>query len=526
MPRKTPTTGGPARRLRASLNVRLSKAASEENTSLEGMIADLRALAAREGFEEVALHVDDGKSGGYRDRPGFQAWIADAREGRADVLLAWHVDRMTREGLNVAATLLDVVEGKDPATGRPAHPPVRLMDAKGLDSEDGTAFRFQFVIAAEIARAERERIRDRARAKDARLREARRWAGGPPPYGYRIVKNPHGPGKALDVAPEEATVIHEAADAVMSGVPLGRVVRRLNARGVRSRHGKDWSRTTLRQVLVGDAVLGRYVVHGEVMRDEDGKAITVWPPVLTVGQSRALRAALAPTPDARKAVRYGARLLSGIVVCHSCGNALQVARRADGSVTYRCQTQSDGGVCAAQVVVAALPFEAWAETFYLATYGRSPETERRLLARPDEDVAALDEAIAATLTALGKAATPEGFARLQDLQARRADAASRAPVGPQMVEVLTGRTKAQAWAAEDVEGRRDMLRRDLPGPVVLGPGRRGRRGFDPARLVDFDLDAFLSPEDLGAGGSPSDNLGRRSEAGQGALAGGGARLTN
>lgn len=493
MPRKNART--PARQgNRASLYVRLSKAAGDENTSKEGMTADLRALCTREGFEEVALHVDDGKTGAVRDRPEFIAWLADAREGRTDVLVAWHVDRMTREGLNVAATLLDVVEGKDPTTGRVVSAPIRLMDAKGLDSRDGTAFRFQFVIAAEIARAERERMRDRQRAKDERLRKAGRWPGGPAPYGYQIVPNPKGPGKALAVDLKAADVVQEAARRVLAEEPLGRVVRDLNSRGVLSKQGKAWSRVTLRQVLTGDAVLGRMILHGEVMRDAEGAAVQVWEPILTLAQSKALRQSLAPAPDPAKRTRPGARLLSGLIVCHSCGKPLQVARRTDGTVAYRCQTQSDGGVCPAQVVVAAPPIEDWAEGFYLRRFGRIEETERRAIASEDEDVSALDDAIGATLASLAKSATPELFARLQDLQARRAEAEKRAPVGPQIVEVPTGRTKAQEWAAQDAEGRRAMLRRDL-GPLVLGPGRRGPRGFDPARLVDFDLDAYPSPEE-------------------------------
>ncbi|WP_132197142.1 recombinase family protein [Kribbella orskensis] len=66
-------------------------------------------------------HVDDGLTGALRNRPEFIAWLDDARECRASTLIAWHVDRMTREGVNVAAAILDVAEGKDPETGK-AHP--------------------------------------------------------------------------------------------------------------------------------------------------------------------------------------------------------------------------------------------------------------------------------------------------------------------------------------------------------------------------------------------------------------------
>jgi len=188
---------------RASLYVRLSVAANGENMSLAGMTEDLRALCEREGFDEVALHVDNGLSGAVRDRPQFLAWLADAREGRADVLVTWHTDRLSREGLQVAAMLLDVVEGKDRDSGKVVHAPVRLFDSKGLDSREGESFRLRFVLQAEIARAERERMRDRNRAAYRRVRAAGRWSGATP-YGYRPADNPNGPGKVLEIDPGRA----------------------------------------------------------------------------------------------------------------------------------------------------------------------------------------------------------------------------------------------------------------------------------------------------------------------------------
>lgn len=172
-------------RNRVSLYVRLSRAADETNASLEGMISELRELCVKQGLQEVALHVDDGLSGGFRDRPEFQEWVSDARQERADVLMTPHVDRLTREGLNVAASLLDVVEGKDSLTGRVVHRPVRLLDARGIDSNDGDAFRFRFVLQAEVARSERERMRDRSRSSVRRLRRKGRWPGALHPLAIK-----------------------------------------------------------------------------------------------------------------------------------------------------------------------------------------------------------------------------------------------------------------------------------------------------------------------------------------------------
>ena len=69
------------------------------------------AGAASLGLEVYDVHVDNGTSGAIRNRPEFLAWLADARKEHVGTLIASHSDRLTREGVNAAAMVLDVVEG-------------------------------------------------------------------------------------------------------------------------------------------------------------------------------------------------------------------------------------------------------------------------------------------------------------------------------------------------------------------------------------------------------------------------------
>lgn len=474
------TTAQP--RLRVSLYARLSKQASQENVSLAGMTTDLRAVVAREGFEEVALHVDDGLSGSVRDRPEFTAWLDDARQGRCDVLVAWHVDRMTREGLNVAAMMLDVVEGKNPATGKVVNRPVRLMDTRGLDSANGDSWRMAFVVMAEVARAELQRIKDRNKAKSERLRKAGRWAGGGAPYGYRIIEA-DGPGKTLAVEPDEAAAIREAAARILGGEPLGRVARWMTEHGTPPRRADAWSRVTLRQVLTGDAVLGRMTIGGQVERDGDGHALTPFEPILNLTESAALRQQLKPVPDAAKGGRKPARLLSGFIVCHSCGNRMQVARRTRGEVTYRCMTRSNGGACANAVVITAGQVDDYIEERWLAMFGPMPIIEERAVIEDDGQLAKTEDAIAAAVRQLAQSATPELFARLQTLQAERDQIAAAAQYTAQRTELVrTGRRFGEVWAAAvSLDDKRELLQTTVES-VIIGPGHRGPRGLDAGRV--------------------------------------------
>ncbi|WP_329544707.1 recombinase family protein [Streptomyces sp. NBC_01356] len=484
-------------RNRASLYVRLSVAADDENMSLQGMIDDMRDLCAREGLEEVALYVDDGKSGGRRDRDEFQAWLNDARTGACDVLVNPVTDRLTREGLNVAATILDVVEGKDPATGRTAHRPVRLVDCNGIDSLHGDAFRFRFVIQAEVGRSERERIRDRSRIRARNLRRAGRWGGGTPPFGYQAIENPDGAGWVLDIASTEAEAIREAAEALLKTPPdpLTRVVRRMNHQGVQPRRAKQWSRLTLQKVLTGDHILGRATQNGHLLRDQDGKILTPFPAVLTLGQVTALRARLAPQGSSTP--RGGgrpARPLSSLLTCHSCLADLVVhhsaARTRDGKhavpgkpsrIMYRCPTRGQGGICEKPVAISAEPVEEYVIGLYLRTVGGSPMYRKQTVVSGVEELALIEEEIKELLQDLATQADADTFLKLQKAQTRQAELSQ---VDPQSTTQLvpTGQTVAEHWEGSMPDDRRTMLAEAFD-ELVIGPGRRGPKGFDVSRLA-------------------------------------------
>ena len=463
----------------ASLYIRLSRQAKGSNLSLDGMIDDCHQLAARLGLSVHAVHVDNGKSGAIRNRPEFLAWLNDARQGHVGTLIGSHSDRLTREGVNAAAMVLDVVEGKDPTTGAVVRSPVRLATVDGLDSEkDAESFRWRFVIAAEVARAERERIRERNIATKERLAATKRFPGGAIPYGCKVVERPDPAdggkvGKYLERDEEEALVLSEVAARLLRGDSVRSCVYWLSSEGIKTRRGHEWQRTSLISTLLSEPTKEH---------------------VLNAATHRALSERLQPKRHGgvkHNGGRPAAHLLvGGLGKCGGCGGNLTTAGgrpKGDGTsypARYTCMGKSKGQACPGGATINAKACDDEIERRFLERYGNEPYMEIRTVLMGGEELEQAKADDAAAQKALSETLSAENFAAAQEARARL-EAAQAHPVRRQDTLHLTGQTFAERWNSTNLEGRRTMLTDNLATPVVLMPGKP-KQGPGRGKVVNLD----------------------------------------
>jgi DNA invertase Pin-like site-specific DNA recombinase len=444
------------RRKRVTLYVRLSNERTDRNLSLEGMTADLRELADEIGAEIMEpIRTDDGISGAVRDRPGFQAWLADIHDG-ADVALSWSADRLTREGFEVGQLILDACW---PGGAKGAAPRCRLVTYDdGFDTDrarDYEDFRSSFLSAAESARKERYRYSRRNKARVRRMLAEGRHVGKIP-FGYRL--DPDRPA-VLVVDQEEAATAAEMMRRVLAGDYPSEVARWLNASGVPTHSGKPWARQTVLQVLTSKSNAGEPLAAGT----EGREPILSYADVAEVTR-RFERKPAELDPVTGQPKRGGARdhtrgsqaLLGGLIVCHDC---LQPLRSSSGR--YTCMTKADGGICGGAVSVTRGIAERDVLDFYDGTFGRLPEVRHVVRDTAAGERDALEREQAALLRDMAKGFTPELGARLAEVQARRVEL-DGSPVEREATWVPTGRTWSEALVAQPTtEGKRSELRRVL-----------------------------------------------------------------
>lgn len=296
----------------AVLYVRQSLDPTGEGLAVARQRRDGRALARNRGLRIVAEHSDnDTSAAGKVSRPGFAAVLADIESGRASVVIAWDVSRLTR---NRRDTLRVLELGERYG--------VTLAFCRGSDMDLSTpAGRLSADILAGVARHEIDLKSDRQRAANAQRRRNGGAAPGPRAFGYADRNTLH---------PTEAGLLAEVYRQFVAGVTLTSLAKWLTGQGYVTPRGNAWSMQSLRRTLQNSR-------NGGVFVDEDGKVTGhgTWPPVVPYATWRAAvdiitgRRAGQPRPK-----RYP---LSGLIRCGRCGRTMFSTWAAGGVRAYRCQ---------------------------------------------------------------------------------------------------------------------------------------------------------------------------------------------
>lgn len=495
----------------ADLYLRLSLD-REGKTAIERQEADCRAWAERNGLEVRTVHIDRGRSG-YKavDRAGFDAAISALTTGTVGTLVVWKVDRLSRRGMGQVGQVLDQVEK---VGGRI----VFVQD--GLDTSHAQA-RLVLALLSEVARSESANIGLRVASAKAHLRNLGRWIGGQPPYG--LVLNAAG---RLEHDPRTAPIAREIAERALSGEPLVRIARDLNAREIPSPRGKTWGVGTISQLLRAPAFAGllpetlkrdgKYTGKVVPWRDpETGETVEIGEGIVTpaeqvkIMQQIEQRVDVDRTGQTRGVRAQTSHLMTSLLRCGSCNGRMSAAGRS-----YVCQARRLGKPCPAHVTAF---IDAVDRAVAAAFIGRLAALEPGdpLLDRIAERWVAKNDPDAVRERATIQTALDDATAQLADLEDARY--LRNEFVGPDAIrrwqrlhERLTARVEGlrrnladyplpeanigallepeltrEAWALATVEDRRDLLALALDAVIVTpANGRRGVR-FDPDARLRF-----------------------------------------
>jgi site-specific DNA recombinase len=231
--------------VRVAIYCRVSTAKQEDNTSLDTQLAACRAKAKENGWQIVAefREVDSGTAL-YRKEWG--RLIELIRSGGVDVVLAYDLDRLTREQRQLGYLDYDLAK----IGGR-----IELVTSEYENSPEAKAVRSMNAYVAEI---ERIKLAERtARGRRSRAADRGQWLpGGRAPYGMQFADE----GKTkLALDPTTAPYVREIFETVATGGSATGVAKDFNARGIPTPTGRShhWCRTTVLALIRNPIYTGR-----------------------------------------------------------------------------------------------------------------------------------------------------------------------------------------------------------------------------------------------------------------------------
>ncbi len=201
---------------------------------LEAQAASIKAAAARLGLGEVETFTDSGISGaaGIEKRPGLLGAIGALVKGA--VLLVAKRDRLGRDPILVAT-----IERLAARKG------ARIISAagEGTDNDDPSNVLMRRMIDA-FGEYERLIIKARTKAALGAKRARGEKTGGDVPFGFVLVE-----GGKLSADAAEQTTISKAAELRATGLSLSEVAKHLNAAGIATKRGTQWTHKQVARIL-------------------------------------------------------------------------------------------------------------------------------------------------------------------------------------------------------------------------------------------------------------------------------------
>jgi site-specific DNA recombinase len=454
--------------VRAGIYARISSDREGDNLAVSRQLADCEQLAAAKGWEVAEQYVDaDISAYSRKRRPEYERMLEEIEAGLVEGIVVYHADRLHRHPRELE-DFIDLCQrfGAKLAT---------VTGDIDLSTHDGQLIAR---IQGAVARKESDDKSRRIRRKHEELAHAGRLSGGGTrPFGFEADRR--------TIRPAEAATIRECVARALAGDSLRSICSDLNARGIASATGRQWSPQTLRRMLLSGRISGQRDHHGDTL----GKA--EWDAIITPTETQRLRAKL---KDPQRRTNRAARryLLTRLLRCHHCGTPLVARPRDDGSRRYVCASGPGFGGCGKTTVVAD-ELEAFVVEAVLHRLD-SPDLPRSLNGSTTDDGSGWQAEIEQTQAKLDELAElwAEGTIGRSEWLKARAPLEKRQTLAKKRLAALNRTTALEPhlgdtaglrekWANMNLT-RQQQIVAALLDHVVVGPARRGYNRFDSSRL--------------------------------------------
>ncbi len=210
------------------------------------MRAKSKSTKAKSNCIKDSVYIDEGFSGKNTKRPMFQQMMQDMQEKHYDYLVCYKLDRLGRNLADLANLMEDL--------NRQGTSFISIKERFDTTTPIGKAMLY---FSGVLAQMEREQIAERVKDNMIMLARSGRWLGGTTPLGYasvRVEKEGNALKKksmyCLTQNPDEIDLAKFIFTYFMEKRSLTEVLRYLMAGGIRTRSGREFYISGIRDILV------------------------------------------------------------------------------------------------------------------------------------------------------------------------------------------------------------------------------------------------------------------------------------
>lgn len=280
---------------------------AQRDASIDQQVAACQAFAQKGGIEIVDIYTDRALTGTNDNRPGFQRMVADAASHRWTYVLVYALDRFSRDRYDSAVNKkrlrdcgVKVISATEPITDDPMGVIVESMI-------EGYAEYY----SRELSRKVRRGHADNAK---------KCIVNGPLPLGYRRSAD----GRP-EIDPDRAGIVKEIFRRFIGGECLCDISADLNARGIPTKTGGQWKKSSYDSILVNERYTGLYIYQDvrivggipAIISAEDFAAAQA-----LLGRKKNPRRTAGPNVPASRRREKNIYLLTGKLFCGDCGSPL------------------------------------------------------------------------------------------------------------------------------------------------------------------------------------------------------------
>ena len=275
---------------------------NQRDASIDQQVKECEKYAMQKDYKIIRTYDDRALTGKTDKRPAFLRMIKDSAKGEFKYVIVYALDRFSRNKYDSA-----IYKQKLRENG------VTVLSAMEHITDDPTGHLMESILEGfaqyysdELSQKIHRGLKDNAE---------KCIVNGSVPLGYR-----RGPDGHAEIVPEEALVVREIFRRVLEGEPLIRIAEDLNRRGIKTKKGAPWNKSSFNRILSNERYIGVYLYKEH--RIEGGFPVIMDKETFDSAQVYIKGKPKARGGTARRRCKGDTYLLTGKLYCGECDSPM------------------------------------------------------------------------------------------------------------------------------------------------------------------------------------------------------------